>query len=71
MKLSHLLIATLVSSSVIVSAQTDVKGKSKSKTKAKAKTEKKAKVTKVCIAPSDSVSSVKTNEHICYACGRG
>lgn len=69
MKLSHLLIATLVSSSVVVSAQND--SNKKNKTKSKAKTEKKAQKNKICVIPVDSVKTVKSTPHVCPACGRG
>lgn len=72
MKLSHVLIATLVTTSLSVSAQTSTKVK---KEKSKAKTEKAAKnkntEKQVSAVKSTAVVSVKPEPFICEACGRG
>ncbi|MCE3228658.1 MAG: hypothetical protein K0S32_3209 [Bacteroidetes bacterium] len=71
MKLSHLLIATLISSSIVVSAQTEPKTKqpkSKSKTKTvKQKTKTVCEKNETVVVPNITVKEPR----YCPACGRG
>ena len=70
MKLSHLLIAALVTTSLVASAQMDKPKKEKHKIK----TEKKHKVKtneKSCTPLVEKNQNENTSQRICLACGRG
>lgn len=68
MKLSHLLIATLVSSGIAVSAQTNSKLK---KPKSKTKTVKQKSKTTCVKGDTLLLNTTYKEPHYCPACGRG
>ncbi len=68
MKLSHLLIAALVTSSIVATAQNEKPKKEKHK----ARTERKAKTKKLNAAPAAEAKLTDNHEQrVCLACGRG
>lgn len=70
MKLSHVLIAALVTTSLVASAQNDKPKKEKHKTKTEKKHKEKAKsINQTPVV--ETLSSNSSHEKICLACGRG